>query len=149
MLNFWKFTSYCNLKPVGHGGSSVGSYLTDPTSPIPSHCASIVTTNTLRVIEINTHTRIWAKHIRHNAFRTEQTMYTHLHHAHDVWAKWKVSSFLWAEHNVLSLIRAEHNVLYLIRAEHNVLSLIRSRTQYPLIDKNRTHLYSHWYFGVV
>ena len=35
---------------VGHGGSSAGSYLADPTSPIPSHCASIVTTSTLRVI---------------------------------------------------------------------------------------------------
>ena len=33
---------------VGHGGSA-GSYLADPTSPIPSHCASIVTTSTLRV----------------------------------------------------------------------------------------------------
>ena len=31
---------------VGHGGSSAGSYLADPTSPIPSHCASI---STLRV----------------------------------------------------------------------------------------------------
>ena len=35
---------------VGHGGSSAGSYLADPTSPIPSHCASIVATSTLRVI---------------------------------------------------------------------------------------------------
>ena len=34
---------------VGHGGSSAGSYLADPTSPIPYHCASIVTTSTLRV----------------------------------------------------------------------------------------------------
>ena len=34
---------------VGHAGSSAGSYLADPTSPIPSHCASIVTTSTLRV----------------------------------------------------------------------------------------------------
>ena len=34
---------------VGHGGSSVGSYLADPTSPIPSHCASVVATSTLRV----------------------------------------------------------------------------------------------------
>ena len=34
---------------VGHGGSSAGSYLTDPTSPIPSHCASIAVTSTLRV----------------------------------------------------------------------------------------------------
>ena len=34
---------------VGHGGNSAGSYLADPTSPIPSHCASIVVTSTLRV----------------------------------------------------------------------------------------------------
>ena len=34
---------------VGHGGSSAGSYLADPISPIPSHCASIVVTSTLRV----------------------------------------------------------------------------------------------------
>ena len=34
---------------VGHGGSSAGSYLADPTSPIPSHCTSIVATSTLRV----------------------------------------------------------------------------------------------------
>ena len=34
---------------VGHGGSSAGSYLADPTSPIPSHCASVVLTSTLRV----------------------------------------------------------------------------------------------------
>ena len=34
---------------VGHGGSSVGSYLADPTSPIPSYCASIAVTSTLRV----------------------------------------------------------------------------------------------------
>ena len=31
---------------VGHKGSSAGSYLADPTSPIPSHCASIVATST-------------------------------------------------------------------------------------------------------
>ena len=34
---------------VGHGRSSAGSYLADPTSPIPSHCASIVVTSTLSV----------------------------------------------------------------------------------------------------
>ena len=34
---------------VGYGGSSAGSYLADPTSPIPSHCASIVATSTLKV----------------------------------------------------------------------------------------------------
>ena len=33
---------------VGHGGSSAGSYLADATSPIPSHCASIVVTSTLK-----------------------------------------------------------------------------------------------------
>ena len=27
---------------VGHEGSSAGSYLADPTSPIPSHCAVII-----------------------------------------------------------------------------------------------------------
>ena len=34
---------------VGHGGSSACSYFADPTSPIPSHSASIVVTGTLRV----------------------------------------------------------------------------------------------------
>ena len=34
---------------IGHGGSSAGSYLADPTSPIPPHCASIVVTSTVRV----------------------------------------------------------------------------------------------------
>ena len=34
---------------VGYGGSSASSYLADPTSPIPSHCASVVTTSTLGV----------------------------------------------------------------------------------------------------
>ena len=27
---------------VGYGGSSAGSYLADPTSPIPSYCAAII-----------------------------------------------------------------------------------------------------------
>ena len=27
---------------VGHGGSSAGSHIADPTYPIPSHCAVIV-----------------------------------------------------------------------------------------------------------
>ena len=34
---------------LGHGESSAGSHLVDPTSPIPSHGASIVATSTLRV----------------------------------------------------------------------------------------------------
>ena len=45
---------------VGHGGSSAGSYLADPTSPIPSHCASIVATSTLRV---NCQLLSWAAHL--------------------------------------------------------------------------------------
>ena len=51
VLNFWKFTSYCSLKPIwsGIGGSSAGSYRADPTSPNPSHCTSIVATSTVRV----------------------------------------------------------------------------------------------------
>ena len=37
------FNAYCNQNlMVGHGGSSAASYLADPTSPIPSHCAVIV-----------------------------------------------------------------------------------------------------------
>ena len=43
---------------VGHGGSSASSYLTDPTSPIPSHCASIVATSTVRINML--HVRICA-----------------------------------------------------------------------------------------
>ena len=31
------------------GGSSAGSYLADPASPIPSHCASVVVTSTWRI----------------------------------------------------------------------------------------------------
>ena len=37
---------------IGHGGSSAGLYLADPTSPIPSHCASVVATSTLRVNDL-------------------------------------------------------------------------------------------------
>ena len=46
---------------VGHRGSSAGSYLADPISAIPSHCASIVVTSTLRVKVIShEHTRKFA-----------------------------------------------------------------------------------------
>ena len=37
---------------VGHGGSSAGLYLANPTSPIPSHCASTVATSTVRVTKL-------------------------------------------------------------------------------------------------
>ena len=70
VLNFWKLTSYCSLKPLwsGLGGSSAGSYLADPTSPIPFHCAviilcpsaSIVMTSTVRV-NTRTHTQLKSK----------------------------------------------------------------------------------------
>ena len=33
---------YLKTLKVGHGGSSAGLYLADPTSPIPSHCAVII-----------------------------------------------------------------------------------------------------------
>ena len=36
---------------VEHGGSSADSYLADPTSPIPSHCASIVVTGTVNCLQ--------------------------------------------------------------------------------------------------
>ena len=41
-ITYHIFPSYCRHKTlmVGHGGSSAGSYLADPTSTIPSHCAS-------------------------------------------------------------------------------------------------------------
>ena len=52
---------------VGHGGSSAGSYLADPTSPIPSHCASIVATSTLRVKLSYCYDRLW-RHLRHYLF---------------------------------------------------------------------------------
>ena len=46
---------------VGHGGSSAGSYLADPTSHIPSHCASIVAASTLRVKWIDTGMSVFYK----------------------------------------------------------------------------------------
>ena len=48
VLNFWKFSSYCSLKPLWSGMEEVVPARTSPTrtSPIPSHCASIVATST-------------------------------------------------------------------------------------------------------
>ena len=47
--------SYCSLKPLcsGNGGSSAGSYLADPTSPIPSHCAVIVLLQSVTVHQLS------------------------------------------------------------------------------------------------
>ena len=52
VLNFWKFASYCSLKPLWSGMGEVVPARTSPTlhPPIPSHCASIVATSTLRVL---------------------------------------------------------------------------------------------------
>ena len=40
-LDLWQLL-YLKTLMLGHGGSSAGSYLADPTSPIPSHCAVII-----------------------------------------------------------------------------------------------------------
>ena len=40
-VDLWQFTVVKTFM-VGHGGSSAGSYLADPTSPIPSQCAVII-----------------------------------------------------------------------------------------------------------
>ena len=37
---------------LGHGGSSAGSYLADPTSPIPSHCAVIILLQSVAVHQL-------------------------------------------------------------------------------------------------
>ena len=53
VLNFWKFTSYCSLKPLWSGMGEVvparTSLTLHPQFPIHSHCASIVVTSTVRV----------------------------------------------------------------------------------------------------
>ena len=38
---------------LGHGGSSAGSYLADPTSPIPSHCAVIILFQSVAVHQLS------------------------------------------------------------------------------------------------
>ena len=58
VMNFCKFTSYCSLKPLWSGLW----YLADPTSPIPSHCASVVATITVRVKYVGIHTYIWQQY---------------------------------------------------------------------------------------
>ena len=60
---------------VRHGGSSAGSYLADPTSPIPSHCASIVVTSTLRVKRLELHKQLLQQKICTDA-HTFQSWYS-------------------------------------------------------------------------
>ena len=38
---------------VGHGGSSAGSYLADPTSSIPSHCGVIILFKSVAVHQLS------------------------------------------------------------------------------------------------
>ena len=47
--------SYCSFKTLmlGHGRSSAGSYLANPTSPIPSHCAAIVLFQSVAVLQLS------------------------------------------------------------------------------------------------
>ena len=40
-LDLWQLL-YLKTLMLGHGGSSAGSYLADPTSPIPSHSAVFI-----------------------------------------------------------------------------------------------------------
>ena len=50
VVNFWKFTSYCSSRPLWSGmGEVVSARTLPPYIPIPSHCASIVVTSTLKV----------------------------------------------------------------------------------------------------
>ena len=75
---------------VGHGGSSAGSYLADPTSPIPSHCASIVVTSTLRVklSAFNFRTDSWRFLVNHQKkHRSWLIWYIHIHKPSD----WQIS----------------------------------------------------------
>ena len=67
---------------VGHGGNSAGSYLADPTSPIPSHCASIVSTSTLRVNNMHNEVYHTYKDSHRQPFRCRYNLshtYTHSH----------------------------------------------------------------------
>ena len=73
---------------VGRGGSSADSYLTDPTSPIPSHCASIVVTSTLRVNTVN----------HGHEFRFDHSLfvkYVNLCLSHVLKANWGTSATTW------------------------------------------------------
>ena len=49
---------------VGHGVSSAGSYLADPTSPIPSHCAVIILVKGVPVHSVVTRVKMHIKEIK-------------------------------------------------------------------------------------
>ena len=50
-VDLWQFLWLKTLM-VGHGGSSAASYLADPTSPIPSHCAVIILFKSVPVYQL-------------------------------------------------------------------------------------------------
>ena len=79
---------------VGHGGSSDGSYLADPTSPI--HCASIVVTSTLRVKQTTEYTHKKSKMIFEACRVTLTSMFLRqrLHGFEPWWVELRESSVL-------------------------------------------------------
>ena len=51
-MDLWQLLLHKTLM-VGHGGNSAGSYLADPTSPIPSHCAVIILFKSVTVHQLS------------------------------------------------------------------------------------------------
>ena len=51
-VDLWQLLQLKTLM-LGHGGSSAGSYLADPTSPIPSHCAVIILFQSVPVYQLS------------------------------------------------------------------------------------------------
>ena len=84
---------------VRHGGSSAGSYLADPTSPIPSHCASIVMTSTLRVNRI-----IYSPTQHRRLPPAGQTMLTHTHNNVSISRNMKLYSMRVDKHYVPGML---------------------------------------------
>ena len=57
---------------VGHGGSSAGSYLADPTFPIPFTVASIAVTSTVGVNYEKVHSAVCHKYVYYVSSLTAQ-----------------------------------------------------------------------------
>ena len=51
-VDLWQLLQLKTLM-VGDGGSSAGSYLANPTSPIPSHCAVIILFKSVSVYQLS------------------------------------------------------------------------------------------------
>ena len=142
---------------VGHGGSSAGSYLADPTSPIPSHCASIVATSTVRVnIEIQPEfmgafqfrVYIWSHSLFFyscgygevqpitvvNLSQTLHCVTSHLHNHHGSQDSWQRNSATWKTQSKCDVHFCGF-VLLLVSEETNILQDIIS----PLIHHSTRH----------